>query len=105
MTAHSPTDSAAPTDIDRSRLLKSVSAAVLIASVGFVLIFILFAWLPWQTLNWLATLPPKRVTPILSMMDILARTVAVLSALFVSLMPALLAWRRRSKPRPPARSI
>ncbi|MGA9670455.1 MAG: hypothetical protein WBQ94_14675 [Terracidiphilus sp.] len=92
-------------DDDRARFFKSVSAAVLIASVGFGLTFLLFAWLPWQTLNWLGTLPPKQVTPILSVMSILARAVAVLAGLFASLMPALLTRRRGSKPRHPAQSI
>jgi hypothetical protein len=32
--------------IDRRRLLLSLAGAVLVASLGFVLVFVLFAWLP-----------------------------------------------------------
>ena len=32
--------------IDRGRLLLSLAGAVLVASLGFVLVFVLFAWLP-----------------------------------------------------------
>ncbi len=86
---------------DRTRLFKSLSAAVLIASVGFAVIFLFFGSLPYFTLHWLNTLPPARATRMLSVMGILARVFAVLTGLFSSLMLAFLTRRKHSKPKHP----
>jgi uncharacterized membrane protein len=94
-----------PTNDDRTRLLKSLAAAILIASVGFALIFLFFGSLPWFTLHWLSTLPPATATRVLSMMTIFARAFAVFTGVFTSLILALLTRRQRSKPRRPAQSI
>jgi hypothetical protein len=94
-----------PNDDDRTRLLKSLAAAVLIASVGFALIFLFFGSLPYFTLHWLSTLPPAKATRMLSMMTILARAFTLFTGLFTALMVALVARRQRSKPRRPAQSI
>jgi hypothetical protein len=88
-------------DDDRIRLIKSVSAAVLIASVGFAVIFLFFGSLPYFTLHWLNTLPPARATRILSVMGILARVFAVLTGLISSLMLVPLARQQRSKSKRP----
>ena len=94
-----------PNDDDRTRLLKSLAAAVLIASVGFALIFLFFGSLPYFTLHWLSTLPPAKATRMLSMMTILARAFSLFTGLFTALMLGLVALRQRSKPRRSVQSI
>jgi Na+/proline symporter len=37
--------------VDRKRLFLSLGGAVLLASLGFVLIFLLFAWLPYLAMS------------------------------------------------------
>jgi hypothetical protein len=58
---------------ERNRFIKSVAGAVLIASLGFALVFCFFAWLPYQTLTWLDTLPPAKATFTLRMTTVFAR--------------------------------
>jgi hypothetical protein len=81
MTHNPPTDPVPPVDDDRIRLLKSLAAAVLIASSGFALIYMFFGFLPWFTFHWLSMLPPAKATHFLSMMTIFARAFTVLTGM------------------------
>lgn len=94
----------------RTRLLKSVTAAVLtaailIASVGFALVLLFSGSLPYFTLYWLSTLPPAKAAHILSMAKILARDFALLVGPFTAVMLVLVVWWQRSKSRRPAQSL
>jgi hypothetical protein len=105
MTQDPPIDAALPTGDDRTRLLKSLAAAILITSAGFALIFLFFGSLPWFTLHCMSTLPLAKATRVLSMMTILARAFALFTGLFTALMLGLVALRQRSKPRRSVQSI
>jgi len=79
---------------DRKRLLFSLAGALLIASLAFALVFWFFAWLPYQTMAWLDTLPPAKASHIL--------TIAISSGLFTSvILLAIVAHKQRSKPAHP----
>jgi hypothetical protein len=93
------------TDIDRARLIKSIPAAILIASAGFSLIFVFFGSLPYFTLHWLSTLPPTRASRILSMMDTLTWAFVLFLGPFGSVMLALVARWKQSKQKHSLRSI
>ena len=87
---------------DRRRLLFSLAGALLVASLGFALIFYSFAWLPYQMLTWLDTLPLAKATHTLQMMTIFARAIALSSGVFTSvILLAITARRQRSKQRQP----
>jgi hypothetical protein len=87
---------------DRKRLLFSLAGALLIASLAFALVFWFFAWLPYQTMAWLDTLPPAKASHILKMISIFTRAIAISSGLFTSvILLAIVAHKQRSKPAHP----
>jgi len=96
MTHDATTNPAPPTDSDRSRIITSLSAAVLIASAGFALVFLFFGSLTWFTFHWLSTLPPEKATHMLSRMSIFARAFTVFLGVITSVVCALVASRHAS---------
>jgi hypothetical protein len=89
-------------DPGRRRLFVSLAGALLIASLGFALIFYSFAWLPYHTLTWLDTLPPARATRILRMITLFTRAFAlVFGASAAALLLAFVARKQRSKQKHP----
>jgi hypothetical protein len=93
MTHDETANPAPPTDGDRSRFITSFSAALLISSAGFALIFLFFGSLEWFTFHWLSTLPPAKASRMLSMMSIFARAFTVFLGVITSLICALVASR------------
>jgi hypothetical protein len=73
-------------DPDPKQLFLSLAGALLIASLAFALVFCFFAWLPWQTLTWIDTLPPAKATHTLKMMSIFARSFSLFIGAFTSVM-------------------
>jgi heme/copper-type cytochrome/quinol oxidase subunit 2 len=87
---------------DHRRLLFSLAGAVLIASLGFALVFLLFGSLPYVTLHLLSTQPPAKAAYTLKMMTFFARSIALFSGVFTStILIAFVARKQRSKKRHP----
>jgi hypothetical protein len=83
---------------DPKRLFLSLAGALLIASLAFALVFCFFAWLPWQTLTWIDTLPPAKAAHALKMMTMFARSFSLFTGAFTSVfLLAIVAHKQRSK--------
>ena len=90
---------------DRKRLFFSLAGAFFIASLGFALIFYFFAWLPYETLAWLDTLPQAQAVRILKMTTIFARTFSLfLAVVSPTIILVIVAQKQRSKQRHPIES-
>ena len=87
---------------DHRRLLLSLAGALLVASLAFALVFLLFGSMPYVTLHWLSTLPRAKDSGILSIMDTLAWSFALSTGVFTStILLAIVARNQRSKQRLP----